>query len=59
MCIRDSQWGEFESCFGLYAVRREDDEVKYLDLDALGHDAAGALRTLITSLRSGDRTLVS
>jgi beta-glucosidase len=50
------QWGEYESCFGLYAVRRDGDEVKYLDLDAMGHDAAGSLRTLIDSLRAGDRT---
>jgi beta-glucosidase/6-phospho-beta-glucosidase/beta-galactosidase len=53
------QWGEYESCFGLYAVRRDADEVKYLDLDALGHDAAGALRTLIDGLRANDPAVLT
>jgi len=46
------QWGEYGSSFGLYAVRRDADEVKYLDLDAMGNDSAGAMRDLIAGLRA-------
>lgn len=51
------QWGEFESCFGLHAVDREHG-CKFLELDALGHDAAGALRDLTDGLRRGDRSVL-
>lgn len=51
------QWGEYESRFGLYGVARENG-TKFLELDSMGHDSAGAYRTLIDALRAGDRTVL-
>ncbi len=52
------QWGEFESRFGLYGVKR-DSGCKFLDVDAMGHDSAGAYRTLTDGLRRGDRSVLA
>lgn len=51
------QWGEYESCFGLYAVKRGE-ECKYLDHDSMGIDSAGAYRRLADGLRAGDRSVL-
>jgi beta-glucosidase/6-phospho-beta-glucosidase/beta-galactosidase len=52
------QWGEYESCFGLYGVNR-DSGCKFLDTDSMGHDSAAALRTIIDGLRAGDRSVLT
>jgi len=56
------QWGEYESAFGLYGVDRgvgRDGEPKFLDLDSMGDDSAGAYRTIIEGLRAGDRSVLA
>ena len=45
------EWGSYEPRFGLYGIERSDDKVVWSDLDAMGHDAAGAYRELIARMR--------
>jgi HAD superfamily hydrolase (TIGR01490 family) len=52
------QWGESDSCFGLYGVNRENG-VKFLDVDSMGNDSGGALRTIIDGVRTGDLSVLA
>ncbi|MHB8219329.1 MAG: family 1 glycosylhydrolase [Acidimicrobiales bacterium] len=51
------EWGSYQPRFGLYGVDRERGLV-IDDRDAMGVDAAGAYRRLITELRNGDRSVL-
>lgn len=58
-CLADNyEWGSYEPCFGLYGVDR-DRGVTWMDTDAMGRDAAGAYRTLIGGITSGDRGVLT
>ena len=46
------EWGSYEPRFGLYGVDRTGAVPRWLDTDAMGHDAAGAYRRLIARARS-------
>ncbi|MCX7619322.1 MAG: family 1 glycosylhydrolase [Acidimicrobiales bacterium] len=52
------QWGEFESCFGLAGVTRDNTsgDCKFLELDSMGNDSIAAYRRLTAALRRGDRS---
>lgn len=52
------EWGSYEPRFGLYGVDRSRGN-RWAALDAMGHDAAGAYRTLIEGLRAGDRSVLA
>ncbi|HLH27471.1 MAG TPA: family 1 glycosylhydrolase, partial [Acidimicrobiales bacterium] len=54
------EWGSYEPRFGLYGVDRERGEhgFEWLETDAMGDDAAGAFRALVTGLRNGDRDVL-
>jgi len=51
------EWGSYEPRFGLYGVDR-DRGVRWSELDAMGHDSAGAYRRIIEGLRAGDRSVL-
>lgn len=50
------EWGSYQPRFGIHGVDRERG-LRVLDTDAMGADAAGAFRTIIEGLRSGDRSV--
>ncbi len=52
------EWGSYEPRFGLFGVDRERG-TRVGPFDAMGVDAAGAYRAIITGLRSGDREVVA
>ena len=52
------EWGSYEPRFGLLGVDRERGG-RILETDAMGADAAGAYRRLITGLRQGDRSVLA
>ena len=52
------EWGTYEPRFGLYGVDRERANAMGT-LDAMGVDAAGAYRELISGLRAGDRSVLA
>ncbi|HEV2361949.1 MAG TPA: family 1 glycosylhydrolase, partial [Acidimicrobiales bacterium] len=57
-CLADNyEWGSYEPRFGLYGVDRERG-VRWSDLDSMGQDAAGAYRSIIEGLRSGDAAVI-
>jgi beta-glucosidase/6-phospho-beta-glucosidase/beta-galactosidase len=51
------EWGSYEPRFGLYGVDRARGN-RWSSTDAMGHDAAGAYRTIIEGLRAGDRSVL-
>ncbi len=55
--VDNYEWGSYQPRFGLYGVDRSlgDRAVRWLETDALGDDAAGAYRNIISGLRGGDR----
>lgn len=55
--IDNYEWGSYEPRFGLHGVDRERGG-RWLDTDAMGHDAAGTYRRIIEGLRAGDRSVV-
>ncbi len=58
--VDNYEWGSYEPRFGLYGVDRERGEhgFEWLETDAMGDDAAGAFRALVTGLRNGDRDVL-
>lgn len=56
--VDNYEWGSYEPRFGLYGVDRERGLV-VKDTDSMGTDAAGTYRSIITGLRSGDRSVVT
>jgi beta-glucosidase/6-phospho-beta-glucosidase/beta-galactosidase len=55
--VDNYEWGSYEPRFGIHGVDRERGG-RVLDTDAMGADAAGAYRTIIQGLRSGDRSVL-
>lgn len=54
-CLADNyEWGSYEPRFGLFGVDRERG-LRWSERDAMGEDSAGAYRSLIEGLRSGER----
>ncbi|MGH9078752.1 MAG: family 1 glycosylhydrolase [Acidimicrobiales bacterium] len=55
------EWGSYQPRFGLFGIDRHRGEhgTTWLDTDALGDDAAGAYRGIISGLRAGDRSVLS
>ncbi len=58
--VDNYEWGSYEPRFGLFGVDRArgDRGMRWIETDALGHDAAGAYRDIIAGLRSGDRSVL-
>jgi beta-glucosidase len=56
--VDNYEWGSYEPCFGLHGFDRlgVDDGTGWQEGDALGDDAAGTYRRIITGLRAGDRS---
>lgn len=47
------EWGSYEPRFGIFGIdRRPDGEIRWMDTDALGDDAAAAFRDVAARLRS-------
>lgn len=55
--IDNYEWGSYEPRFGIHGVDRERN-VKILDTDSMGRDAAGTYRRLIAGLRENDRSVL-
>ncbi len=58
--VDNYEWGSYEPRFGIHGVDRHrgDGGGRWLETDSLGQDAAAAYRSLITGLRSGDRSVL-
>jgi beta-glucosidase len=58
--VDNYEWGTYEPRFGIYGVDRQRGRngMRWMETDALGDDAAGTYRELITGLRSGDRSVL-
>ena len=50
------EWGTYEPRFGIFGVDRA--RGRWSDTDAVGDDAAGSYRRIITGLRAGDTSVV-
>jgi beta-glucosidase len=55
--VDNYEWGSYEPRFGLYGVDRERN-LRILDTDAMGSDAAGTYKRLIAGLQQGDRSVL-
>jgi hypothetical protein len=55
--VDNYEWGSYEPRFGIHGVDRERN-LKVLDTDSMGRDAAGTYKRLIAGLRKGDRSVL-
>jgi beta-glucosidase len=55
--VDNYEWGSYEPRFGIHGVDRERN-LKVLDTDSMGRDAAGTYKRFIAGLRSGDRSVL-
>ncbi|MFZ0668211.1 MAG: family 1 glycosylhydrolase [Acidimicrobiales bacterium] len=55
--VDNYEWGSYEPRFGIHGVDRERN-LRVMDTDAMGRDAAGTYRRLIKGLREGDRSVL-
>jgi len=56
--VDNYEWGSYEPRFGLYGVDRERG-LRVGPTDSMGVDAAGAYRSIIAGLRSGERSVLA
>ncbi|HTU38708.1 MAG TPA: family 1 glycosylhydrolase [Acidimicrobiales bacterium] len=57
--VDNYEWGTFEPRFGLFGVDRSDPaDVRWLETDAAGNDAAGEFARVVAGLRAGDRSVL-
>jgi beta-glucosidase len=57
--VDNYEWGSYEPRFGLYGLDRSDPaNVRWLDTDAAGNDAAGEFARVLAGLRAGDRSVL-
>ena len=58
--VDNYEWGSFEPRFGLHGMDRARGGPGrgWLETDAMGDDAPGAYRRIISGLRSGDRSVL-
>ena len=54
--VDNYEWGSYQPRFGLFGMDRE--RSRWMGTDAMGHDAPGAYRRIISGLRSGDRSVL-
>ena len=53
------EWGSYEPRYGLFGIDRSDPaEVRYLETDAVGDDAADEFTRVVAGLRRGDRSVL-
>ena len=55
--VDNYEWGSYEPRFGLFGVDRARG-IRWSELDSMGQDAAGAYKTIIEGLRTGDRSVL-
>ncbi len=58
--VDNYEWGSYEPRLGLFGMDRArgGDGPRWLDLDSVGSDSAGAFRRLVAAVRNGDRSLL-
>ena len=57
--VDNYEWGTYEPRFGLFGLdRRDPAQVRWLDTDSAGADAAGAFSRVVAGLRAGDRSVL-
>ena len=57
--VDNYEWGSYEPRFGLFGMdRSHPSDVRWMDTDAQGDDAAGAFARVVSGLRAGDRAVL-
>jgi beta-glucosidase len=56
--VDNYEWGSYEPRFGIHGVDRERN-LRVLDTDSMGRDAAGAYKRVIHGLKAGDRSVLA
>ena len=57
--VDNYEWGTYEPRFGLFGMDRSDPtQVRWMDTDAQGDDAAGEFARVVAGLRAGDRRVL-
>ena len=58
--VDNYEWGTYEPRLGIFGMTRDDrsDEVRWMETDAAGQDAASEFSRLVRGLSSGDRSVL-